>query len=140
MPNLNDLKALLSELAAAAQREYDAWEQDEDGIDEELGSGGICHLIADQFISVLAGAGIEAVTTHSEGVGENHVWVTACIEEGVVLVDIPPGVYETGGGYTWQKKPGIVFSKNDIVVDRIDPDPSKFHEYAGLVDEGGLNF
>lgn len=33
---------LRSQFAAAAQAEYDAWEQDEEGIDEVLGGGGIC--------------------------------------------------------------------------------------------------
>ena len=132
MRTLNDLKSLLPQLAAAAQTEYDAWQQDADGMDEELGAGGICHLIADQMVAILSEEGFEAVATHSDGVGENHVWVTAQIKEGVVLIDIPPGVYESGGGYVWRKLPGIVFSEKDIVVDRIDRDPSKFAEYAGL--------
>ncbi|NTF17202.1 hypothetical protein G6L37_02000 [Agrobacterium rubi] len=99
MRTLNDLVSLFPQLASAAQSEYDAWQQDDDGMDEELGSGGICHLIADQMVSILSDEGFEATPTHSEGVGENHVWVTAQIAEGVVSVDIPPGVYETGGGF-----------------------------------------
>lgn len=134
MRTLNDLTSLLPRLAAAAQAEYDAWHQDDDGMDEELGAGGICHLIADQMVGILSDEGFEAVTTHSDGIGENHVWVTAQISEGVVTVDIPPGVYESGGGYVWRKRPGIVFSPKDVIIDRIDRDPAKFAEYAGIED------
>jgi hypothetical protein len=129
---INDLISLSTQLAAAGQAEYDAWAQDIDGYDEELGSGGICHLIADRMVGILSGEGFEAVSTHSEGIGENHVWVTAQTAQGVVTVDIPPGVYEIGGGYTWKKRPGIVFSPSDILVDVIDNDPARFPEYAGI--------
>lgn len=134
MRTLNDLTSLFPQLTAAAQSEYDTWHQDEDGMDEELGAGGICHLIADQFVSILSEEGFEATSTHSGGVGENHVWVTAQIAEGVVTVDIPPGVYESGGGYTWRKLPDVVFSEGDIVVALLDRDPNRFAEYAGIED------
>jgi hypothetical protein len=132
MRTLNDLISLSPQLAAAAQCEYDAWQQDEDGMDEELGAGGICHLIVDQMVSVLSAEGIDAVSTHSEGVGENHVWVTAQTEQGVVMVDIPPGVYEIGSGFTWRKRANIVFGPTDIVIDIIDRNPARFPEYAGI--------
>ncbi len=132
MRTLNDLISLSPLLAAAGQQEYDVWEQDEEGYDEELGSGGICHLIADRMVGILSDEGFEAVSTHSEGIGENHVWVTAQTAQGVVTVDIPPGVYEIGGGYTWKKRPDIVFVPSDIVVDVIDKDPLRFTDYAGI--------
>jgi hypothetical protein len=132
MRTLNDLISLSPQLATAGQHEYDAWEQDVDGYDEELGSGGICHLIADRIVDILSDEGFDAVSTHSEGIGENHVWVTARTAQGVVMVDIPPGVYETGGGYTWKKRPDIVFSPSDVLVDVIDRDPARFPEYAGI--------
>lgn len=135
MRTLNDLISLFPQLAAAAQCEYDAWHQDEDGIDEELGAGGICHLIADQMVAVLSSEGIDAVSTHSEGVGENHVWVTAQTQQGVVMVDIPPGVYEIGGGFTWRKRANIVFEPKDVLYEIVDRDPSRFPEYAGLEHE-----
>lgn len=131
MRTLKDLTSLLPHLAAAAQAEYDAWQQDDDGMAEELGAGGICHLIADRMVEILSEKGIEAVATHSEGIGENHVWVTAQTAEGVVTVDIPPGAYETGGGYVWRKRPGVVLTETDVSVDVIDRDPSKFSDYAG---------
>jgi hypothetical protein len=132
MRTINDLISLSHRLAAAGQQEYDVWTQDEEGYDEELGSGGICHLIADRMVGILSDEGFEAVSTHSEGIGENHVWVTAQTAQGVVMVDIPPGVYETGGGYTWKKRPDIVFSPSDVLIDVIDRDPARFPEYAGV--------
>jgi hypothetical protein len=132
MRTINDLISLSPQLAAAGQHEYNVWTQDDEGYDEELGSGGICHLIADRMVGILSDEGFEAVSTHSEGIGENHVWVTAQTAQGVVMVDIPPGVYETGGGYTWKKRPDIVFSPSDVLVDVIDRDPARFPEYAGI--------
>ena len=132
MRNLNDLISLFSQLAAAAQSEYDAWQQDDDGMDEELGSGGICHLIADRMVEILSEEGFEAVATHSEGIGENHVWVTAQIAEGVVTVDIPTGAYETGGGYVWRKRPGIALTPSDILFEVIDRNPLTFNDYAQI--------
>src|ERR1043165_7299457 len=41
------------DLATAAQKRYDKWQQNEQGRSEELGYGGICHLIADDLIDVL---------------------------------------------------------------------------------------
>lgn len=34
-------------------------------------------------------------------------------------MDIPPRVYETGGGYSWKKIPDVVFKSDDIVIDNI---------------------
>ena len=39
---LAKVNALRPQLAAAAQRVVDAWEQDEDGLDCDLGGGGPC--------------------------------------------------------------------------------------------------
>ena len=133
MQTLNDLKAILPRLVAAAQEEYDGWDQDENGDDPELGAGGICQLIADRMSAVLSDAGFEAAYTHSEGVGENHVWVTSVVAEGVITVDIPPHVYELGSGYVWVKIPDVSFSPDDVAVTVIDRNPGNFRYY---VDEG----
>lgn len=130
MPALQDIHAIGSALANAAQTEYDAWEQDENGWNEELGEGGICHLIADQMVGVLNESGIDATSTHSEGIGENHVWVTARTSDGVVTIDIPPSEYEIGSGYSWRKRPGIQFSPQSLLISVIDPNPTNFYLYA----------
>ena len=46
-----DLKPLFVQ---AAQKEYDDWAQDEDGMDEVLGTGGICQDIAEKIASILS--------------------------------------------------------------------------------------
>jgi hypothetical protein len=139
MPSLADLKLLLPRLAAAAQAEYDAWEQDDDGYDEELGEGGICHLIAERMVEALDDAGFEAVSVHSEGIGENHVWVVAKTDQGVMEIDIPPSVYESGSGYVWKKKADVTITADDVSVTLLDRDPEKFPQYAGEdYDNGGF--
>jgi hypothetical protein len=110
---------LSPELLSAAQSVYDSWDQI-DGMDEELGGGGICHLIADRFGECLASAGVEDFVSIQAAVGENHVYIVALLEDGVYSVDILPGVYETGGGFVWAKRPGVVFDRNDIVIERIE--------------------
>lgn len=139
MPTLVEIQNLGTALAEAAQTEYEAWEQDENGWDEELGEGGICHLIADRMVDVLSNAGFDAVPTHSEGVGENHVWVTARAEDGVIMIDIPPSRYEVGSGFCWRKRPNIRLSADDVFISVVDPDPSKFQLYADVDDLGELD-
>lgn len=113
--------------AEAAQRVYDDWDENED----EYAGGGICHLIAEEIADELNGKGIDADTVDNGGMGEQHVWVVAKVSDGVFLVDIPPNVYERGGGYTWTKVPGVRFEASDVIVDRIDADPAKFDDYVG---------
>lgn len=118
---LSKLEKLKPELLKAAQRVYDAWELDEDGYDLEVGSGGICHLIADEICSVLYEHDVDCMT-QSLDMGDVHVWTIAYDEEteDALIVDIPPRVYETGGGYTWEKIPGVVFDTNDMYFDHTD--------------------
>lgn len=122
------LRALRPQIAAAAQRVYSDWTQDDEGLDEELGAGGICHLIADEVVGLLTEQGFDAATVSAQ-VGEQHVWVVAQTDDGVYLVDIPPGVYESGSGYTWRKKPGVEFSGADVVIDRESADPDDFERF-----------
>lgn len=126
-------KRYASKLADVAQKVYDGW--DESNVDEFAG-GGICHLIAEDIASELGSNGIEATTVSSE-IGEQHVWVVAKLEDGVYNIDIPPGVYERGGGYTWSKIEGVQFSPEDIIIERIDPDPESFENYVAMRAMGG---
>jgi hypothetical protein len=88
-----------------AQHIYDEWDQsDKENGDPELGFGGICDLIAEQICHVLGQVDVACVSWNSEGIGENHTSVIANLADGVFEVDIPPHVYENGGGYTWYKK------------------------------------
>jgi hypothetical protein len=117
--SIDEIKSLLPSLLAAAQSVYDAWHQ-VDGMDEELGGGGICHFMADRFGDCLSQAGVEDFASIQAAVGENHVYIVALLEDGVYSIDIPPGVYETGGGYSWTKRSGVAFQHADIVIYRVE--------------------
>lgn len=118
------LMALAPQLIAAAQAEYDAW--DESDVDTYAG-GGICHIIAERFCTVLDGAGIECVTTCSTM--EQHVYVVAKLQDGVYEVDLPYRHYEVGGGFSWTKLPDVTFTPDQLSVFRLDKDPANFEMY-----------
>ena len=128
LPSVKQIQSLLLSIAEAAQLEYDKWNQNEDGVDEELGSGGICQNIADAISTVLNRSRIDAAAV-SQQIGDQHVYVVAKFREGVYEVDIPPSVYEYGTGYTWRKKESVAFDPRDITVVKIDGDPNKFEGY-----------
>jgi hypothetical protein len=127
-PPVAIVKGLEPELAKASQKIYDAWDQDEEGNDVELGSGGICQDIADAISGVLSHHGVD---THvfSQTVGEQHVYTVAKFKEGIYSVDIPFHIYETGAGYNWKKKPGVTFKPGDISVHMIEDDLTKWPEF-----------
>ncbi len=113
------IRKLLPALARAAQEEYDAWDQDEEGYDEECGWGGICDRLAGAFSGVLANLpDVEIVEGGQDG--DDHAYVIALTDTEAVAVDIPPRIYETGGGYSWKKKPGVRFSPSHIVLDQLN--------------------
>lgn len=120
------------EMVKVAQEQYDAWKQDHNGQNDELGSGGICHLIADDLIGVLYRHKIENVQSVCSNY-EQHVYVIGQFKEGIYEIDIPYDVYETGGGYTWKKIPDVQFSRNDIVISRLSSDPSEYNNYVDTV-------
>jgi hypothetical protein len=114
--SVKQVKVAASDLADAAQEMYDQWEQDEDGLDEMLGSGGICQDVADNMAGVLNELGVEELAIVSSEVGDQHVWVQAVLDGVVHDVDIPPSVYETGSGYNWKKRPGVKITSEHVVV------------------------
>lgn len=123
---LEKLKMLAPSMAQAAQNEYDAWDQDENGMSDWMGSGGICQEIARAMCDVLSENGINCSEINSE-MGEQHVWAIAWefeekTEDGynAFHVDIDPSWYETGGGYTWKKIPDVIFSATMISISRAD--------------------
>ena len=127
----SDILSLRPQMAQAAQKVYDEWDQSGEEGDVELGFGGICQDIAEAIVEVLDHHGIEAGSV-SQSIGEQHVYAIAQVEEGVFEVDISPYTYERGAGYTWKKKPNIKFAPDDIAVSLIDKDPKKFEE---MIDE-----
>jgi len=124
------LFSLKSKLAHSAQEVYDEWEQDENGYCDILGEGGICQDIADAMADVLINNGIECGTVSQES-GEQHVYVVARTEDGVYNVDIPPYLYETGGGYCWKKIPDVEFDERYLVINRLSSNPDEYYDYIG---------
>ena len=128
-PSVKIIEQLRPQLAKAAQDECDSWQQDDTGFDEELGYGGICQDIADKMADILNEHGFDATTVDSQGVGEQHVWVVAKTQEGIYSVDIPPYVYETGGGFNWKKKKDVEIVPSDIELYKISADPNEWENY-----------
>jgi len=114
------LKSLRPAIATAAQKVVDEWQLDEDGLDPELGAGGICDRIADSILDTIYGHldGVEAALGAPEG--EDHQWVVASDGYLAFVIDIPSRAYETGGGYSWKKIEGAEISVQDVVIEPID--------------------
>ena len=121
-------------IAKVAQKEYDTWTPEEEGGEDEWGGGGICHIIADSIVGVLSELGIDAMSMQAS-VGENHTFVIALMKDGIYNIDVPPDVYEIGSGYNWTKKPGVVISSSDVIIDLITRDVSKWEEYNNDMNE-----
>lgn len=116
-PTKADLMQLRTEIAQAAQKIYDEWEQDEEGSDEELGSGGICDQIAEAIAGVLSDHGYD--TEEGGHDGDDHAYVVVPLSDSHgFAVDIPWDVYESKlGMYEYRKKPGVKFGPNHVFID-----------------------
>ena len=120
--------AVLKTIVDAAQKQYDEWKQNEEGYDEELGSGGICHLIADDIADILSNHGIECSSVCDSSV--QHVYLVCKFREGVYTIDIPYYIYETGGGFTWKKKKDVKFDSSHVEIYGLDSNPKNFKQYT----------
>lgn len=129
-PSAGDVMSRACELALAAKAVWDLWDQDPEGMDPELGAGGICQDVASAMAEALGRMGVEHVTTMHASVGENHVFVVALLDDGVYSIDIPPHVYEIGSGYVWRKREDAVFDASCVTFERLDGrmDPEAFEE------------
>jgi len=110
---LNKLKHYVPEIIELAQKVYDEW--DEDDIDT-YANGGICHIIADAIAAYFSDLGLDTATIN-DSVGDVHVWTAVSMNGFVYRVDIPPSVYESGGGYSWKKLPNVKFTQRDIIIE-----------------------
>lgn len=108
---LNQLKPAL---AQAAQVVLDAWQPGEDG-DEVYGSGGPCDDIAQAMSGVISSLDCEVREGGQEG--DDHAFLQVYNDVEAYNVDIPPGAYEVGGGYSWRKLEGVVLGADDVVVE-----------------------
>lgn len=121
MPSLiQKLDQLRPELAAAAQEVLDEWVQDEEGFDEDLGGGGPCDRVSEAMSGVIGNAldGIEILDGGQDG--DDHAWLIVVSDSEAAGVDIPPNVYETGGGYNWKKIPDAQVDSSDVAIWKID--------------------
>ena len=118
LPTSHMMAAMAREIVAAGQVEVDAWEQDENGVDEVLGSGGVCGLVADRMSEVLSALGADVAHAETDFDG-GHAFLHARLADGVFRVDVPASVYETGSGYVWTKRPGAVIRPEDLILDKI---------------------
>ena len=115
---------LLNQFIEAAQKVYDSWDED---LIEELNGGGICHLIAEEFCSILAINGIDACEVTDYSI--QHVYTIMQLKDGIYSLDIPPYNYEIGGGYSWVKIPDVIFNQSLIEIYLIDSDSNNFNLY-----------
>lgn len=112
------LDALRPQLAAVAQRVYDQWDPDDE--DNEFGGGGICDVVAREMEGVI-GSEIDDVEIEDGGHdGDDHAWLLVSRGGTTYAVDIPPGVYEVGGGYSWRKLPDVTITPDDVVIEHVD--------------------
>lgn len=126
------LAALAPALAAAAQAELDGWQQDADGVDPELGTGGACDRIASALAGVLSSHGLDALVSGTEFDG-GHAFVLALVDGAAWEVDIPARLYETGYGYVWRKRPNVVLDASALSFAflRDGLTPSSFDAFYG---------
>lgn len=109
---MRKVRSLKPQMAAAAQRVYNRWHPD------DYGGGGICDDVASAMSGVIA-MRVAGVEVDVGGWAGDHAFVQVWNDEEALNVDIPPGVYETGGGYSWEKIEGVRISSRDVFVDSI---------------------
>lgn len=111
------LLSLLPKLAAAAQGIYDNWDQDENGLDPELGSGGICDRISQALAETLAAHGWETTEGGQDGDDHSFLFTKKSPKSPTAFgVDIPASTYERGAGYSWTKIPRITFTPDHFAI------------------------
>lgn len=113
------LQGCRADIARAAQAVLDAWDPDENGEDDRYGGGGPCDDIAQEIMGVIDARcpGVSMMEGGQEG--DDHAFVVAYTETEACNVDIPPFVYERGGGYSWTKIEGARITAGDVVVQPI---------------------
>ena len=111
---LGDFMDWKQQAVAQVQEIYDAWEQDDEGIDEQYGGGGICDDVADAVATAMMDAGFEAFTHHYEQ--DNHTVTIARMGGQTFEIDIPLHIYEKGSFYNYTKIPGVTFTTKMITV------------------------
>jgi len=119
---LEKLNSLKPQMATAAQSVIDDWQQNEDGFDEELGSGGVCDKISEAIAAVISENTSEVEFADGGHEGDDHAYLIVFNNTEAYAIDVPPDIYETGGGYNWKKLEGATISTSDVVITKVDRD------------------
>ena len=134
-PLLKELLKLRPQMAKSAQAVYDDWDEEESG-------GGICDEISGALSDVIADHILDIDVEEGGHDGDDHSWLIVSKEfDGTSYrcgVDIPPDIYERGGGYSWEKGGGVRFSSNNVDVWDIDHTAAK--SFESLVDDALRKF
>ena len=111
------LDKLKPQLAKAAQEIYDNWDSE----DPDCGGGGICDLVAGAMGDVITSKAENSPDISDGGHdGDDHAWIIVQSGDEAYGVDIPPHVYERGGGYSWTKVQGVRILPEHVVIFPID--------------------
>ena len=118
MQLLDELYAIRDQMAAAAQTVYDEWAQDEEGLDEQFGGGGICDEVQRAIADVIS-SNIDCELEDGGWEGDDHANLIASRGNESYLVDIPAHTYESGGGMSWRKIPDVTITAGDIIIAQV---------------------
>jgi hypothetical protein len=111
-----ELNILRPRIATAAQEIYDGWDQTDDN--DDFGGGGICDSIASAMADVIAGS-IDCHIDDGGHEGGDHAFLIVSRANERYWVDIPPSMYEKGGGYSWSKIHDVEIHPDDVVIEPI---------------------
>jgi hypothetical protein len=111
---LQQLMALRPQMAQAAQQIYNSWTVDDDGLDGDVGEGGICDEITNALGNVVSALDVEMLEGGQDG--DDHSWLIVHNGREAYGIDIPCQVYERGGGYSWQKIPNVTITPQHVQI------------------------
>lgn len=107
-----ELFRLRGQFARAAQSVLNQYDED------YYGGGGICDDVAMEMAGV-AVSKLHDVDVSNHG-WNDHAWIVVWNQHEAWAVDIPPGVYETGGGYKWKVDTSARISSSDVVIYKVN--------------------
>jgi hypothetical protein len=115
MAFVNELYSIRDQIAIAAQKIYDDWIQDDEGVDAQFGGGGICDEVQRVMADVIS-SNINCELEDGGWEGDDHANLIVSRDDERYLIDIPAQTYESGGGMNWQKLPDIVITPDDVII------------------------